>query len=122
MGIRLKRTCLTSSHEEAGHMLFQQYQGEKVRSISDDTCVNPSSPFVCLPQRSRCALHISSPVTNRSIVDLGAIVQKNKDTPKAIQVMHALSGANTVIATYNVGKQLACKTIEQPTKKSDPSL
>ena len=54
-------------------------------------------------------------MANSSIVDLGATVQKNKDTPKAILVKHALSGADTVTATYNVGKQLA---MIQPTQKS----
>ena len=67
---------------------------------------------------TRHVLHISSPVANRSIVDLGATVKKNKDTPKAILVMHALSGADTVTtAIYNVGKQLAMK---QPTQKMCP--
>ena len=51
-------------------------------------------------------------MANRSIVDLVATVQKNKDTLKAILVMHALSGADTVTATYNVGKQLARKALE----------
>ena len=54
IGIRLKRTCIETSHEEADNILFQQYQGEKVRSISDDTYVNPSSPFVCLPHVYTC--------------------------------------------------------------------
>ena len=67
-------------------------------------------------------LHMSSPVANRSIVDLGATVQKNKDTPNAILVMHALSWADTVTASYNVDKQLARKPIEKPTQKSCPSL
>ena len=39
MGICLKRTGLSSSHEEADHILVQQYQGDKVRVISDDTYV-----------------------------------------------------------------------------------
>ena len=49
---------------------------------------------------------------NRSIVVLGTTVQKNKDTPKAILVMHALSGADSVTANYNVVKQLARKGLE----------
>ena len=56
------------------------------------------------------------------IVDLGATVQKNRDTTKTILVMLALSGTDTVTATYNVNKQLARKAIEQPTQKSYPSL
>ena len=51
-------------------------------------------------------------MTNRSIVDLGSTVQKKKDTPNAILVVHALSGADTVTATYNVGKQLERKAFE----------
>ena len=67
-------------------------------------------------------LHMSFPVANRSIVDLGATVQKNKDAPKVILVMLALSWADTVTATYNVCKQLTRKAIEQPTQKSCQSL
>ena len=58
------------------------------------------------------ALHMCSPVANRSIVDLGSTVQKNKDTLNAILLMYALSGADTVTATDNVGKQLARKAFE----------
>ena len=68
------------------------------------------------------ALHMSFPVTNRSTVDLGATVQKNKDTTKTILVMHALTLADTVTATYNGGKQLARKAMEQPTQTHCPSL
>ncbi len=81
-------------------------------------CVRPSSPFVSLPR----ALHMSFPVTNRSTVDLGATVQKNKDTTKTILVMHALTLADAVTATYNVGKQLAREAMEQPTQTICPSL
>ena len=53
-----------------------------------------------------------------------ATVQKNKDTTKAILVMLALTGADTdsVTATYNVGKQVARKAMEQPTQTMCPSL
>ncbi len=61
-------------------------------------------------------------MANRSIVDLGSTVQKNKDTPNAILVMHALSGDDTVTTTYNVGKELAPKPLKQPPQKSCPSL
>ena len=62
------------------------------------------------------------PVANRSIVDLEATVQKNKDTTKTILVMLALTGADSVTATYNVGKQVACKAMEQPTLKICASM
>ena len=68
------------------------------------------------------ALHISVPVANRSTVDLGVTVQKDKDTTKTILVMHALKLADTVTATHNVGKQLARTVMEQPTQTICPSL
>ena len=55
-GYTLKHTH-ASGHEEADHMLFQQYQGEKVTSTSDDKCVNPSSLCVCLPHVYTCFAH-----------------------------------------------------------------
>ena len=51
-------------------------------------------------------------MANRSVVDLGATVQKNKDTTNAILIMHASTEADTVTATYNVGTQLARKALE----------
>ncbi len=76
-------------------------QGEQVRVICDDTDV-----FI-LPQVYKC-----SPVADCSIVDLGATAQKNKDMSKAILVMHAPTGTDTVAVTYNVGKRLALKALQ----------
>ena len=42
----MKRTGLTSSHDEANHNLVQQYQGETFRVISDDTYVLVLRPHV----------------------------------------------------------------------------
>ena len=57
-----------------------------------------------------------------SIGDLDATVQKNKDTTKAILVMLALTGADSVTATCNVGKQVARKAMVQPTQTICPSM
>ncbi len=51
-------------------------------------------------------------MANRSNVDLGATVQKNKDTTRVSLVMRSLLGADNVTATYDVGKQLALKALE----------
>ena len=63
-----------------------------------------------------------APSGKSSIVDLEATVQKNKDTTKAILVMLALTGADSVSATCNVGKQVARKAMEQPIQTMCPSL
>ena len=58
-------------------------------------------------------------------LDLGHLtttVQKNEDSPKAILVMLALTGPDSVTATYNVGKQVARKAMEQPAQTICPSL
>ena len=72
MGIRLKCSCLISSHEEADHIIVQQYQGENVRIISDDTYnVLVLLPHLYVYDMCARALQMSSPVANRSIVDRG---------------------------------------------------
>ena len=53
-----------------------------------------------------------TPSGKSSIVDQEATVQKNKDTTKTIQVMFALTGADSVTASYNVGKQVARKAMK----------
>ena len=63
-----------------------------------------------------------APSGKSSIVDLEVTVQKNKDKTKAILVMLALTGAESVTATYNVGKQVARKAMEQPIQTMCPSL
>ena len=63
-----------------------------------------------------------APSGKSSIVYLEATVQKNKDTTKAILVMLALTGADSVTATCNVGKQVARKAMVQPTQTICPSL
>ena len=68
------------------------------------------------------ALHMSSPLANRAIVGLAAIVQKNKDTPKDIMVMHARSGADTGTALTIWVNSWHARPLKQPTQKSCPSL
>ena len=111
MGIRLKCSGLVSSHEEAYHIPVQLYPGEKVRIIYDDIHVLILFPHLYVYNTFTRALHLNSPVANRSIVDPGATFQKNKDTTKTVLVIHVLPGADTVTATYNVDKQLALKAM-----------
>ena len=119
----LKRTGLSSSHEEADHILVQQYQGEKVRVISDDTYVLVLLPNVYAYHTTRVhVLCTWAPSGKSSIVDLEATAQKNKDTTKATLVMLALTWADSVTATCNVGQQVARMSMEQRTQTICPSL
>ncbi len=116
-GVRLERRDLSSSHEEADPILVQHaisrcMQGEKVRVVSDDTDVFLFLLHFYVSHKCTSDLYMCSPVADRSIVDLRATAQKHKDTTKAILVMHALTGADTVAATYNVGKKSALKALQ----------
>lgn len=117
MGERLERTDLSSRHEEADPIIVQHaisrcIQGEKVRVISADTDVFILLLNFYVSHKCTSALYMSSPVADRSIVDLRATAQKNKDMAKAILVMHALTGTDTVAATYNMGKKVALKALQ----------
>ena len=117
MGVRVEREDLASSHEEADPIIIQHaisrcMEGEKVRVVSDDTDVFLLLLHFYVSKECTSDLYICSPVAGRSIVDLKATAQKNKDMTKAILVMHALTGTDTVAATYNVGKKLALKTLQ----------
>lgn len=123
MGVRLERTDLSSCHEEADPILVQHaisrcMQGEKVRVISDDTDVFLLLLHFYVSKKCTSDLYMCSPVANRSVVDLRATAQKNKDITKAIVVMHALTGTDTVAATYNVGKKMALKSLRAFDQKS----
>ena len=77
---------------------------------------------ICMSSTHVHVLCTWAPSDKSSIVDLEATVQKNNDTTKAIHVMLALTGADSVTATYNVGKQVERKAMEQPTQTMCPSL
>ena len=64
------------------------------------------------------ALHMSSPVANRSIVDLGATVQKNKGKPNAILVMHGdcTHYQELILNSWH------SRPLKQPIQNSCPSL
>ena len=119
----MRHTGLASSHEEADHILVQQYQGGKVRVICEDTYVLVHLPNLYVYHTCTRALQMGS---QWEILDCGSgvevTVQKNKDKAKAILVMLALTGAESVTATCNVGKQVARKAMEQPIQTMCPSL
>ena len=77
---------------------------------------------MCMSTTRVHVLCTRDPSGQSSIVDLEATVQKNNDSTKAILLMHALTRADSVTATYNVGKQVARTAMEHPTQTMCPSL
>ena len=93
MGIRLKRTGITSSHNNLMTSSSSSIKGRRFEA-SLVTHVLIRLPHLYVYHMCTRALHMSSPLA------------------KAILVMHALSWPNTVTAIYNVGKQLARNALE----------
>lgn len=76
----------------------------RVSVIADDTDV-----FVLLlhhyaAQHLQCPMIMQSPIHGRSCVDIPATVKQHADIIPQILALHAISGCDTVAATYGVGK------------------
>ena len=68
----------------------------------------PPPPFLCL-----FALHMSSHVTNRSIVDLRETAKKQSDITMSMLAAHALTWIYTVGATFSARKKAALKALHR---------
>ena len=55
-------------------------------------------------------LYMVSPIADRSIIDVRASVEKNRNIT-GVLAMHALTGTDTVAATYDIGKKSALKAL-----------
>ena len=51
------------------------------------------------------------PIADRSIIDVRASVEKNRNITGVLLAMQALTGTDTVAATYNIGKKSALKAL-----------
>ena len=59
---------------------------------------------------------MQSPIHGRSCVDIPASVNKNSDIISHILALHALSGCDTVAATYGIGKVTAISVAKKGLK------
>lgn len=115
-GVKTERRDLTSSHEEADSIIVQHaiahcQSHECVRVISDDTDVFALLLYFYVSQRCTSALYMSSPQVGRAVVDVKATAEKHPCASKFILQLHALTGSDTVAATYGIGKKRALKAL-----------
>lgn len=124
-GRKLPQFELASQHEEADNRLTKQamFIGQdphaRVSVVADDTDV-----FVLLlhhyaAQNLQCSMIMQSPIHGRSCVDIPATVRKHSDIVPQILAIHALSGCDTVAATFGIGKVTAISVAKKGSKLSN---
>ncbi len=116
-GVKIDRHDLCSTHEEADilitqHAISSSLSGKSVRVVCDDTDV-----FVLLVHfyNSKCKgsnaapMVMSSPVKERTVVDIRATAEAHSDIADDLLAMHGLSGADTVASLHGIGKTTVAK-------------
>ncbi|XP_044174300.1 uncharacterized protein LOC122947134 [Acropora millepora] len=111
------RRDMATSHEEADNIIAQQaimcakQQPGAVSLIADDTDV-----FVLLIHHYQnegltSAMFMTSPVQQRSTIDIKATVEKHQAIVPGLLASHALSGCDTVPTYFGIGKGTVLKIL-----------
>ena len=113
---------LASEHEEADIIMTQQtiFIGQEPRArisvVADDTDVfallihHYAAHNLNMLKGSRS---MQSPIHGRTCVDIPATVMKHRNIIPQVLAVHALSGCDTVAATYGVGKVTAISVAQK---------
>ena len=105
-----ERSDLETFHEEANVIMVQQMAqiaqsgAKSISVISDDTDV-----FVLLDLT--CGLRMGATGSDRTVIDIAATVKEHSDVVTNLLAMHCLSGCDTVVQLFGIGKGTALKTL-----------
>lgn len=72
--------------------------------VADDTDVFILLLHFCHHQGISCRVLMQPSAGGRSVVDISATAEKHKDILPAVLSAHAITGCNTVAATFGIGK------------------
>ena len=114
---------LASKHEEADIIMTLQAilighePQARISVVADDT----DDVFALLihhyaHQNLKCPMIVQSPIHGRTCVDIPAIVMKHRIIIPHVLAVHSLSGCDTVVATYGVGKVTAMSVAQKGLK------
>ncbi len=121
-GRKLPHVQLTSKHEEADIIMTQQaiFLGQnpqaRVSVVADDTDVFALLLHHYAAQNLQCPMIMQSPIHGRTCIDIPATVKKHSDITSQVLALHAISGCDTVAATYGVGKVTAISVAKKGLK------
>ena len=112
-GQKSLRMDLTSSLEEADNIIAQQVvslgkdSDARVVALADDTDVFVLLLYFYSQYSLKSAIFMESPVYRRSCVDISATFLQHSTVVPDLPAIHALSGCDTVAATFGIGKTTA---------------
>jgi len=113
-----KTSCvdLSSMHEEADIFLTQQAihiakedAKSRVSVVSDVTDVFALLLYFYWNEKLQSTMTMQSPIKGRSCIDIKETSRIHSDTVGSVLAIHALTGCNSVAATYGIGKTKAIK-------------
>ena len=91
--------------QQAVHLAKQP--GSRVGIIGDDVDVFAELVYIYSTENLTCPMIMESPITGRVCADIQGTAQKHPDIAKQILAIHGLTVADTVAATYGIGKKKA---------------
>jgi hypothetical protein len=113
-GCKSSRLDLASTHEEADIFITQQAihiakedPESRVCVVCDDTDVFALLLFFYLSEKLESSMTMQSPINGRSSIDIKETAHKHADIVPSILALHALTGCDSLAATYGVGKTTA---------------
>ena len=115
-GQKSPRRDIVSSLEEADSLIAQQAiaigndPGARVLVLADDTDVLVLLLFFYGECALSSAIFMQSPVYGRHCIDISATYLRHSAIVPDLLAIHALSGCDSVAATYGIGKTTALKT------------
>ena len=113
-GRKSPRLDLASAHEEADILIAQhaihlakEDTESRVRVVCDDTDVFVLLVYYYLSEKLQSSLTMQSPIHGRSCIDVKETARKHSTIVPELLALHALTGCDSVAATYGVGKTKA---------------
>ena len=109
-GCKLPRIDITSSLEKADSIITQQAvavttdPSASILILADDTDVFASLIFHYGKSSLLSAIYMQSPVHGHCCIDIRATYKKHNTIAPDLLSIHAISGCDTVAATYGIGK------------------
>lgn len=119
-GKKTLRMDLSSTHEEADIFLTQQAihiakedPESRVSVFSDDTDVFALLLYFYWREKLQSTMTMQSPIKGRSCIDIKETSHIHSDIVPSVLALHALTGCDSVAATYGIGKTKAIKVSRQ---------
>ena len=123
-GKKMPRVDLESNHEEADITLVQQLLSRandtsaRLTAECDDTDIFVELVYFYSVLNLECDLIMESPIRDRPAIDIGATSKEHADIASDLPALHAVTGCDTVAATYGIGKATAIKIAKKGFKLS----